>query len=194
MRWMAKKFFWSMVLSCVSLVLIQFIPGGKEKQRQVLSLFRQSIQNQKMHNSEGSFEFRHGAESSERKLAAQEDKRPNTIESMKNNMADEMAKTLERLSGSDDDGLPDTVVINGVIYPRSPDNIYEIDGQRIMYKPSINMAAQRDTASDKKEIQNIEESNGDLNMNPLDMMKNLQEAKSKMNERNKYLDQLQDEI
>lgn len=148
------------------MVAIQFLPGADKKQQQALSLLHTVMQNSQTTNSnnEGSYDFRHG-------------EALNSVKSELNTIANTVKKSNE----------PETVVINGKIYPKSPNNIYEIDGERIMYKQRTAQEEQAALEETARKTASESPAEVEISTNPLELMKNLETVKAQMRERNQVL-------
>lgn len=161
MRWLAKKFFWSMVFSAASLLIMQLSPQGKKYQALALQMLVK-----KAKPAQGTHEFRHGEEKS---------------------IANQVIKTVEKVATIEQEE-PQTVTINGVVYPKSADNIYEINGERMFY---IDKKAQRQTASTEVEAELTAATElQQVPVTPGQMLEVMQKAGQNMKERNQALDEM----
>lgn len=152
-----------MIFSSAMMIAVQFIPSARNKQQAAFATLKTMMTSTpapqlatEPSQIEGSHEFRH----------------PGPVNVIRSVAADKDA--------------PKTVVINGKTYQRSPDNIYEIDGQRVLYKPRTVTTPK---AQEEKASQAPSEDTSGF-MSPGEMMQTMRKAQENLKARNQALDEI----
>lgn len=151
------------------MVVVQFIPGAKRKQQQAIQILSSAMNSQRASEIEGSHEFRHEG----------------SVDGAERSLANSIKDTLNEYTNNE----PETVVINGKVYPRSPDNIYMINGQRVLYKPRV-ITDSRKTASEEVSKESSSTESDGLLMSPAQMMDTMKKAQENLKARNQALEDL----
>ena len=187
LKWVAKKFFWSMAASAGFMVVMQMTPMRDKMNTEMLKQLRG------IKNGAHSAMANHTPDSVKRMMASQGENPTGIVTTA------ELENTLgavQEISSSSNEYVIDNeqyVLIQGKYYKARPDNTYMVNGEKVFYVS--NRSERGKKAPEEKEVLTAEaEPSMEMPTNPLQMMETLKQAQENMKKRNKMMKELEKDL